>query len=177
VWRVCCNYAGWIWNVYDGWDNLLSKVQVKQLEQGTFLSQSKYCFDLLKKFEIENCKEVAPPTATNCCMDLDEVGQQVDSTKYRGLIGFLLYLTSSRSYIQFNVCLCERLQSNPKESHYKTTKRILKYMKGAINVGLWYLGNSKISLNGFSYSDYARWKLDRKSTSGTYHLLDSSLTL
>jgi len=40
-------------------------VQVKQLEQGTFLSQSKYCFDLLRMFEMENCKEVATPIATN----------------------------------------------------------------------------------------------------------------
>jgi len=45
---------------------------------------------------MENCKEVASPIATNCLMDADEVGQQVDSTKYRGLIGSLLYLTTSR---------------------------------------------------------------------------------
>jgi len=45
---------------------------------------------------MENCKEVATPIATNFLIDSDEVGQQVDSTKYRGLIGFLLYLTTSR---------------------------------------------------------------------------------
>jgi len=89
-------------------------LQVKLLKQGTFLSQSKYCFDLLKKFEMENCKEVATPIATYCIMDSDEVGQQVNSTKYRGLISSLLYLTTSRSDIQFNVCLCARFQSNVK---------------------------------------------------------------
>ena len=68
---------------------------------------------------MENCKEVATPITTNCLMDADEAGQPVDSTKYRGLIGSLLYLTASRPDIQFGVCLCARFQANPKESHFK----------------------------------------------------------
>jgi len=108
-------------------------------------------------------------------MDADEAGQLVDSTKYRGLIGSLLYLTTSRSDIQFGLCLYARFQANPKESHFKAAKRILKYLKGTTNVGLWYPCDSNISLSGFSDSDYARCKLDRKSTSGTCHLLGSSL--
>ena len=58
-------------------------LQVKQLMHGTFLNQSKYYFDLLKKFKMEDCKEAATPIATNCLMDANEVGQPVDSTKYR----------------------------------------------------------------------------------------------
>ena len=83
---------------------------------------------------MEDCKKDTTPTATNCLMDLDEVGQQVNSTKYRRLIGSLLYLTTSRSCIQFSVSLCARFESNPKESHFKATKRILKYLKGTTNV-------------------------------------------
>ena len=56
-------------------------LQGKQLKHRTFLSQSKYCFDLLKKFKMEDCKEAITPIATNCLMDADEAGQQVDSTK------------------------------------------------------------------------------------------------
>ena len=85
---------------------------------------------------MEYCKKAANPIATNCLMDANEAGQQVDSTKYRGLIGSLLYIISSRSDIQFGVCLCARFQSNPKESHFKAAKRILKNLKGTINVGL-----------------------------------------
>jgi len=150
-------------------------LQVKQLKHGTLLNQSKYCFDLLKKFKMEDCKEVATSIATNYLMDEDEAGQPVDSTKYRGLIGSLLYLTTSRPYIQFGVCLCARFQTNPKESHFKAAKRILKYLKGTTNVGLWYPCESNIILSGFSDSDYAGCKLDRKSKSGTCHLLGSSL--
>jgi len=150
-------------------------LQVKQLKHGTFLSQSKYCFDLLKKFKMEDCKEAATPIATNCLMNADEAGNQVDSTKYRRLISSLLYLTASRPNIQFRVGLCFRFQSNPKESHIKAAKRILKYMKGTTNVGLWYPNESNIVLSGFSDSNYAGCKLDRKSTSDTCHLLGSSL--
>ena len=121
---------------------------------------------------MEDCKEAATPIATNCLMDTDEAGQLVDSTEYRGLIGSLLYLTTD---IQFGVCLCARFQANPKESHFKDAKRILKYLKGTTNVGLWYPCDSNISLRGFSDSDYVGCKLDRKSTSGTCHLLGSSL--
>jgi len=87
---------------------------------------------------MKDCKEDATPIATSCLMDADEAGQQVDSTKYRGLIGSLLYLTASRPNIQFGVFLCARFQTNPKESHFKVAKRILKYLKGITNVGLWY---------------------------------------
>jgi len=97
-------------------------LQVKQLKHGTFLSQSKYCFDILKKLKMEDCKEAVTLIATNCLMDADEAGNQVDSTKYRGLIGSLRYLTASRPDIQFGVCLCARFQSNPKESHFKAAK-------------------------------------------------------
>jgi len=71
----------------------------------------------------------------------------------------------------FVVCLCARFQSNPKDSHLKAAKRILNYLKGTSTVGLWYPSHSPIQL----VSDLAGCKLDKKSTSGTCHLLGSSL--
>jgi len=75
----------------------------------------------------------------------------------------------------FVVCLCARFQSCPKESHLKAAKKILKYLKGIISMGLWYPSHSPIHLVGYSDSDFAGCKLGRKSTSGTCHLLGSSL--
>ncbi|XP_068462315.1 secreted RxLR effector protein 161-like [Phaseolus vulgaris] len=85
------------------------------------------------------------------------------------------YLTASRPDIMFAVCVCARFQSNPKESHFKATKRILKYLKGTTSVGLWYPFHSSINLVGYSDFDFAWCKLDRKSTSDTCHLLGASL--
>ena len=73
------------------------------------------------------------------------------------------------------ICLCARYQANSKKSHLTTVKRIIKYLKGITNVGLWYPKGTSLSLIGFSDSDFVRCKLDRKNTSGTCHLLGSSL--
>jgi len=91
-------------------------------------------------------------------MDDDAVGKNVDQTKYRGLIGSLLYLTASGPDIMFVVCLCARYQANPKESHFKAAKRIMKYLKGTSSVGLWYPSHSQIHLIGYLDSDFAGCK-------------------
>jgi len=98
------------------------RLQVKQLKHGTFLSQSKYCFDLLKKLKIEDCKEATTLIATTCLMDADEAGNQVDSTKYRGLIGFLLYLIANRPDIQFDVCFVCKVSIQSKEIALQSCK-------------------------------------------------------
>ena len=154
--------------------NYFLDLQVKQLKDGIFLNQAKYCKDLLRKFEMDKCKLISTPFSTSCHLDQDEAGISVDETKYRGLIGSLLYLTASRPDILFAVCMCARFQSAPKESHFNAAKRILKYLQGTKVVGLWYLGNISLSLTGYSDSDFAGFKIDRKSTNGTYHLLGSS---
>jgi len=150
-------------------------LQVKQSKDGIFLCQSKYCKEILKKYEMESCKEASIPMPSNCYIDANMVGKGVDQTKYRGLIDSLLFLTASRPYIMFVVCLCARFQANPKESHLKAAKRILKYLKRTTNVGLWYPSDSPIHLIAYYDSDFAGCKLDLKSTSGTCHLLGSSL--
>jgi len=124
---------------------------------------------------MENCKETSTPIATRSSLDTVENGTNYDQTKYRGLIGSLLYLTESRPNIMFSVCLCARFQAKPKESHYMAAKRILKYLKGTIDVKLWYPSEVSLNLIGYSDSDFARCKIDRKGTSGMCHLLGSSL--
>ncbi|KAK2435258.1 hypothetical protein QL285_020332 [Trifolium repens] len=150
-------------------------IQIKQLEEGTFIYQTKYCLELLKKFGMTDSKIMETPMASTCALSKDEEGKDVEITKYRGIIGSLLYLTASRPDIMFSVCMCARYQSCPKESHLKAVKRILKYLKGTSNFGLWYSKGNDCSLVGYSDSDFAGCKLDRKSTSGTCHLFCNSL--
>jgi len=154
--------------------NYFLGLQIKQFQHRTFHCQSKYCRELLKKFDMENCKEASTPITTGCSLDTDENGTNYDQTRYRGLIGSLLYLTISILEIMFNVCLCARFQAKPKESHYMAAKRIMKYLKGTIDVGLWYLSEVSLNLIGYFNSDFAGCKIDRKNTSGTCHLLGSS---
>ena len=91
------------------------------------------------------------------------------------MIESFLYLSTSRPDIMFSVCMCARFQANPKESHLSAFKRIMRYLLGTINLGLWYPKNSSYNLIGYSDSDFAGCKTDRKSTSGTCHFIGSAL--
>ncbi|XP_075483619.1 uncharacterized protein LOC142523772 [Primulina tabacum] len=113
-------------------------LQVKQSENGIFINQAKYTRDMLKKFGMENCSLASTPMSSSIKLDKDEERISVNTKMYRGLIGSLLYLIASRPDITFSVCLCARFQAKPMQSHFIAAKRILKYLKGTANVGLWY---------------------------------------
>nr|GEZ37946.1 copia protein [Tanacetum cinerariifolium] len=78
------------------------------------------------------------------------------------IIGSLLYLTTSRPDIMFSVFLCARFQEDPKTSHLEAVKRIFRYVKGTMHLGLWYPKGSSIETVLYADSDH----VDRKSTSG-----------
>jgi hypothetical protein len=149
--------------------------QVKQMKGGNFLFQEKYTKDLLKRFNMEKYKPIKTPMPTNGHLDLDEGGNPVDQTLYRSMIGSLLYLTASRLDIMFSVCMCDQFQANPKKDHLRAVKRILRYLKHTPSIGLWYPKGATFDLIGYSDSDYADCKIDRKSTFGGCHLLGRSL--
>ncbi|KAL6555899.1 hypothetical protein OROGR_005187 [Orobanche gracilis] len=150
-------------------------LQVKQLPTGIFINQEKYSKELLNKFGMSTSKSSSTPMSTSLQISADEAGKPVDQSLYRKLIGSLLYLTASRPDIQFAVGVCARYQVTPKESHFITAKRILKYVKGTVDVGLWYPKEGDFDLVGYSDSDLGGCKLDRKSTSGTCHFLGPRL--
>ncbi|GKB89643.1 retrovirus-related pol polyprotein from transposon TNT 1-94 [Tanacetum coccineum] len=118
--------------------NFFLGLQIKQLDDGIFFNQSKYIKEMLKKFGLEDSKPMKTPMSTETKLTKDEEGESVDNTKYRGMIGSLLYLTTSRPDIMFSVCLCARFQEDPKTSHLEAVKRIFRYIKGTIHLGLWY---------------------------------------
>ena len=91
------------------------------------------------------------------------------------MIGSLLYLTASRPDIMFSVCLCARFQADPKESHLLAIKRIFRYLFGTSSLGLWYPREANFDLISYSDADFSECKIDRKSTSGTCHLLGYAL--
>jgi hypothetical protein len=145
--------------------------QIKQMKEGTFISQTKYTHDMLNKFDMVNAKPIKTPMPTNGHLDLNEEGKAIDIKVYRSMIGSLLYLCASRPDIMLSVCMCARFQGNPKECHLVAVKRILRYLVHTPNLGLWYPKGSKFNLLGYSDSDYAGCKVDRKITSGTCQFL------
>ncbi|GJV47816.1 putative ribonuclease H-like domain-containing protein [Tanacetum coccineum] len=150
-------------------------LQVKQKEDGIFISQDKYVTDILKKFGFTDVKTTSTPMETQNLLLKDEDGEEVDVYLYRSMISSLMYLTFSRPDIMFVVCVCARYQVNPKASHLHVVKKIFRYLKGQPKLGLWYLKDSPFDLVAYTDSDYARASLDRKSTTRGYQFLGSRL--
>ena len=107
--------------------------QVKQLQEGTFIYQTKYIQDILTKFGMKDAKPIKTPMGTNGHLDLDT---GVDQKVYRSMIGSLLYLCASRPDIMLSVCMCARFQADPKEVHLRVVKRIMRYLVYTPKFGL-----------------------------------------
>ncbi|GJX98956.1 putative ribonuclease H-like domain-containing protein [Tanacetum coccineum] len=113
-------------------------LQVKQKEDGIFISQDKYVTEILKKFGFSDVKTASTPMETHKPLLKDADGEDVDEHLYRSMIGSLMYLTSSRPDIMFSVCAYARFQVNPKISHLHAVKRIFRYLKSQPKLGIWY---------------------------------------
>ncbi|GJU28752.1 retrovirus-related pol polyprotein from transposon TNT 1-94 [Tanacetum coccineum] len=156
--------------------NFFLGLQIKQIEDGIFFNQSNYIKEMLKKFGLEDSKSMKTPMSSDTKLTKDKKCESVDSTKYRGMIGSLLYLTASRPDIMFSVCLCARFQEAPKTSYLKVVKHIFRYIKGTTHLGLWYPKGTDIETVVYADSDHAGDYVDRKSTSGICTFVGCCLT-
>ncbi|GKE49944.1 hypothetical protein Tco_1481202 [Tanacetum coccineum] len=146
------------------------------MEDEIFFNQSKYIKEMLKKFGLEDSKPTKTPMSTEIKLTKDDEADSVDSSKYRGMIGSLLYLTASRSDIMFSVCLCARFQENPKTTHLEAIKRIFRYIRVTSYLGLWYPKDTGIETIVYADTDHAGDYVDRKSTSGVCMFMGCCLT-
>nr|GEW02875.1 retrovirus-related Pol polyprotein from transposon TNT 1-94 [Tanacetum cinerariifolium] len=152
-----------------------NKELLKQKPDGIFISQDKYVAEILKKFGLTDRKSASTLIDTKKPLFKDPDGEDVDVHTYRSMIVSLMYLTSLRPDVMFAVCACVFFQVTPKVSHLHAVKRIFKYLKGKLHLGLWYPKDSPFNLVAYSNSDYARASLDRKSTTEGCQFLGCSL--
>ncbi|GJZ52194.1 retrovirus-related pol polyprotein from transposon TNT 1-94 [Tanacetum coccineum] len=99
-------------------------LQISQSPRGIFLNQSKYASEIIKKYGLLTSDSEDTPMVENNKLDEDLHGTSVDATLYRGMIGSLMYLTSSRFDLIYAVCLCARYQAKPTEKHLNAVKWI-----------------------------------------------------
>nr|GEY92445.1 hypothetical protein [Tanacetum cinerariifolium] len=124
-------------------------LQIHQSPRGIFINQAKYALEILHKHGMEKGQSIGIPMATKPKVDADLSGNPIDQTDCHSKIGSLMYLTSSR----------------PTEKHLKEVKRIFRYLRDTVNMGLWYPNGSSFGLTGFSDADHVGCIDSRKSTS------------
>ncbi|GJV28175.1 retrovirus-related pol polyprotein from transposon TNT 1-94 [Tanacetum coccineum] len=140
-------------------------IQIHQSPRGIFINQAKYAQEILKKHGMTSCESIGTPMATKH-LDADLSGTPIDQMKYHSMVGTLMYLTASRPDIVHATCYYARYQVKPTEKHLTAVKRIFRYLKDTINMGLWYPKDTGFELTAFSDSDHAGCLDTRKSTSG-----------
>ncbi|GJY53904.1 retrovirus-related pol polyprotein from transposon TNT 1-94 [Tanacetum coccineum] len=107
-------------------------------------------------------------------LDEDTQGKAIDPTNYRGMVGTLMYITSSRPDLSV-VCMCARFQARPTEKHLHDVTRIFRYLRETVNRVLWYTKDSAIPLTAFANVDHAGCQDTKRSTFGSMQLLGDRL--
>ncbi|GJW06158.1 retrovirus-related pol polyprotein from transposon TNT 1-94 [Tanacetum coccineum] len=129
----------------------------------------------LKKYGMESSDPADTPMVEKSKLDEDPEGKAVDPTRYCGMIGTLMYLTSSRPDLVFVVCMCAQYQARPTEKHLHAVKRIFRYLRGTVNQGLWYSKDSAIALTAYVDAEHGGFQDTRRNTSGSMQLLGDRL--
>ena len=137
------------------------------------MCQKKYAFDLLKRFHISNYEVESTPRNPNDKLQLKDGTRKADGRFFRSLVGGLNYLTHTRIDIAFPVSYVSRYMHSPTKQHLGAAKRILHYIAGTKNFGIWYTNVPDFKLTGFTDSDWAGCLDTRKSTSGNMFSLGS----
>ncbi|KAK9665921.1 hypothetical protein RND81_14G146000 [Saponaria officinalis] len=150
-------------------------LEINQSADGIFLCQEKYPTDMLKKFNMSNCEAATTPMNVNEKLQREDGTGPADGKLYRSIVGGLNYLTHTRPDISFPVSVVSRYMHKPTKQHLGAAKRILRYVAGSLNAGIWYtkVSDSNFKLVGYSDSDHAGSLDDRKSTSGNVFSLGS----
>eukprot|EP00253_Pinus_taeda_P021768 PITA_21768 len=120
--------------------------EVKQTENGIFISQGKYVAEILERFKMQNNKSASTPTVIGLKLSKEYCSSNVNSTLYKSMIGSLMYLTATRPDIMYAVSLVSRFMDTPKETHWKTRKRNLSVNDRKSTSGyVFHLGSEAIS--------------------------------
>ncbi|KAL6315072.1 hypothetical protein AAG906_030925 [Vitis piasezkii] len=155
--------------------NYFLGMEIYQCSWGIFISQRKYAMDILKKFKLESCKEVTTFLAQNEKISKNDGEKLEKPSAYRSLVVSLLYLTVTRLDLMFPASLLSRFLSSPSNVHMRVAKRVLKYVKGTTNLGIWYLKTGGVKLDDYVDSDWAGSVDDMKSTSGYVFTIGSGV--
>ncbi|GJU97929.1 retrovirus-related pol polyprotein from transposon TNT 1-94 [Tanacetum coccineum] len=150
---------------------------LKQAPQacGIFINQSKYPLEILTKYGMDMSDLVDTPMVDRSKLDEDPLGIPVDQTRFQSMVGSLMYITASRLDLVFTVCMCARYHAKPTKKHLEAIKWVFRYLRGTINMGLWYLKDTAMALMAYADAYHTGCQDTRISTSGSAQFLGDKL--
>lgn len=145
--------------------NLILKINISRNESGISLSQSHYIEKIIRKYNYHDCKPVCTPFDPSIKL-FKNIGDSVRQTEYESIIGSLRYATDcTRPDIAYAVGVLCRFTSNPSIEHWYAIKRVMRYLKRTMNLGIHYQKFIAV-LEGYSDTDWNTLLEDSKATIG-----------
>ncbi|KAG7599495.1 Reverse transcriptase RNA-dependent DNA polymerase [Arabidopsis suecica] len=142
-------------------------LEVTRSSAGIRLNQRKYTTDILSKYHMLGAKPVPTPMASSTTLTVSDGVPLPDPTEYRAAVGSLQYLALTRPDIGFAVNRLSQFMHSPTTVHWDAVKRVLRYLAGTVDHGLWFSANASLELSAYSDADWGGDKDDYSST-GAY---------
>jgi len=146
-------------------------IEVLQQVNEIYICQRKYALEVLKRFGMVESNVVMNPIVPGFKAGKIREGNGIDETYYKQIVGSLMYITATRPNIMFVVSFISRFMARLTELHLQAAKRVLRYLKGIVDYGIFYKKNGNKQLVTFIDNDYVRDIEDRESTSGYVFML------
>ncbi|KAK9152082.1 hypothetical protein Syun_010391 [Stephania yunnanensis] len=155
--------------------NLFLGMEAHRTAKGLNLTQTAYIQQLLQKGGMSHAKPIATHFAVGKLLYKDGSASFHDKTLYRSLLGGLQYLLNTQPDIAYIVNILSQFQQSPTVLHWQALKRVLRYLKGTTDLGLWFKPSSALFLTGYSDADWVASVDDRKFVAGYAVFLGSNL--
>lgn len=143
-------------------------IEVARTPHGVVLSQRKYALDILAESGLEGCRPSAFPIEQKHKLQADCDGSLVDASRYRRLVGRLLYLTVTRPDITYAVNILRQFVSTPRQEHMDAAYRVLRYLKNAPGQGILLSNSTSLDLLAYCDADWGGCLTTRRSCTGYY---------
>jgi hypothetical protein len=147
-------------------------LEVWQSLERIFLNQWKYTIEILKRFDMVECKSMNTPMEAKLKLLVDTSSDLIDASLYRHIIGSLMYLTNTRPDIYFAVNTLSQFLVEPRCVHLVAAKHVMRYLKGIMDYGLSYDGDHDFTLSGYIDADWVGSIVDRKALSDVVSVWD-----
>ncbi|GKD38771.1 uncharacterized mitochondrial protein-like protein, partial [Tanacetum coccineum] len=146
-------------------------IEVARTSEGLVLSQHKYTLDILQDSGLQGCRPSPFHREPNLKLDKGKEEEKIDASRYRRLVGRLLYLQVTHSDIAYSVSILSQFVGDPRRTHMEAANKVLRYLKATVGQGILLPNTTKTGLVAYCDADWLGCPLSRRSRPGYVLLL------